>query len=126
MVFPLADRTRPTFASESMLIVYSPAGRTLFPQWTSNGKSNLAAIVWAFTAVAHAQVASRTTANSLTSIACRIVLAFIVILPLLVHGPMRSCCLCRSSHRAFTQQSENEKRFGSRICEISRFGLAGW
>src|ERR1700682_4340478 len=84
-VFPLADRTRATFASESMLIVYSPAGRTFLPQWTSNGKVNLAAIVWAFAAAANAQVASRTTANSLTSIACRIVLDFIVIL--LLHWP---------------------------------------
>src|ERR1700680_4534307 len=79
-VFPLADRMRATFASESKPIVYSPGGRTFLPHWTSNGKVNLATIVWAFAAAANAQVASRTTANSLTSIACRIVLAFILIL----------------------------------------------
>src|ERR1700694_2718780 len=89
-VFPLADRTRATCASESMLIVYTPAGRTVLPQWTSNGKVNLAAMVSAFAAAANAKVASRTTANSFTCIACRIVLAFIVIL--LIHWPTRFCC----------------------------------
>src|SRR5258708_38151617 len=99
-VFPFADRTRATSALESMVIEYSPAGRTFLPQWVSNGKVNLAARVWAFAAAANAQVANSKTANSLTSIACRIVLAFIFIH--LMHWPTRSCCQGSSLHRAFT------------------------
>src|SRR5258707_13910565 len=99
-IFPFADRTRPTSADESKVTEYCQAGRRFLPQWTSNGRVNLAATVWAFAAAANAQAASRTTANTLTSIACRIVLAFIVIL--LIHWSTRSCCLRRSPHLAFT------------------------
>src|SRR6267154_2497103 len=100
-IFPFADRTRPTSADESKVTEYCPAGRRFLPQWTSNGSVNLTATVWAFAAAANAQVASRTTANSLTLNVCRNVLAFTFIL--LEHWPTRSCSQGRSLHRAFTQ-----------------------
>src|SRR5713226_2091840 len=64
-VFPFVARTRAAGLTESMLIEYSPAGRTCLPQWTSYGKVNLAVreVDWAIAVTGTQQLASTTAAK---------------------------------------------------------------